>query len=111
MIGRMAEPQNFAQLRREGLEAYTAFHGPVTDPRALAEWRVGAEGPQLEMIIEFTKLAATIPAPASDLPLSVIANVICQASIGALRTHSSLTAATGRHDATAPLDEWYVPAL
>jgi KAP family P-loop domain len=111
MIGRMAEPETFERLRDQGLAAYAAFHGLVTDPRALAEWRVGAEGPQLEMIIEFTKLTSTIPPPAPELPLSVIANVICQAGVGGLRSHASLTAATGRHDATAPLDEWYVPAL
>ena len=111
MIGQMAEPQNFAGLRQEGLEAYAAFHGLVTDPRALAEWRAGAEGPQLEMIVEFTRLASTIPPPAPELPLSVITNVICQASVGALRSHTSLTATTGRHEATAPMEDWYVPAL
>src|SRR5215216_3964390 len=97
MIGRMAEPQSFADLRDQGLSAYAAFYGLVTDPRALADWRADAEGPQLDSIITFTRIASTLPPPADELPVSVIANAAAQASIGALRAHQSLTATTGRH--------------
>jgi KAP family P-loop domain len=111
MIGLMAERETFIELRTQGLAAYSAFHGLVTDPKALADWRVGAEGPQLEMIVEFTRLAATLPAPSEDLPLSVIANASTAASAGALRNHHSLTAATGRQAETAPLDEFHLHHL
>jgi hypothetical protein len=111
MIGRMAEPQSFDELRRMGLSAYTSFHGLVTDPRALAEWRAGAEGPQLDMIVEFTRLASTLPPPVEHLSLRAIANAASAASAGRLRDYHSLTAATGRHAEAIPLDEWFGTVL
>jgi KAP family P-loop domain len=111
MIGRMDEPQNFAALRSQGLSAYERFHGLVTDPRALAQWRAGAEGAQLEMIVEFTRRTSQLPPPAGDLPLSIVANVAAQASIGSLRDHQNLASVTGRLDEAGPLDEWYSTVL
>jgi hypothetical protein len=111
MIGAMAEPQSYVELVSQGLAAYERFHSLVADPKALARWRAGAEGPQLDMIVEFTRRTAALPSPAEDLPLSLIANVAAQASIGSLRDHASLTSSTGLHDLTAPLDDWYSTVL
>jgi hypothetical protein len=107
----MAEPQSFVELVAQGVSAYARFYGLVTDPQALAQWRAGAEGAQLDMIVEFTRRTSTLPPPETDLPLSIVANVAAQASIGTLRDHQSLTSVTGRHDETIPLDEWYSTTL
>ena len=107
----MDEPQNFVALVSQGLAAYERFHGVVTDPKALAQWRAGAEGPQLDMIVEFTRRTSELPPPADDLPLSIVANVAAQASIGSLRDHKNLASMTGRVDDTSPLDDWYSTVL
>jgi hypothetical protein len=107
----MAEPKSFVELVAQGQSAYERFYGLVTDPQALAQWRAGAEGPQLDMIVEFTRRASELPPPAGDLPLSIVANIACHASIGSLGEHRSLTAATGLHDLTEPLEGWYSTTL
>jgi hypothetical protein len=107
----MDEPQNFVALVSQGLAAYERFHGLVTDPKALVQWRAGAEGPQLDMIVEFTRRTSELPPPAADLPLSILANVAAQASIGSLRDHQNLASVTGRFDATSGLEEWYSTVL
>ena len=106
MIGWMEPPQSFVELVVQGVSAYERFYALVTDPKALAQWRAGAEGAQLEMIVEFTRRTAGLPPPADDLPLSVVANVATQASVGSLREHKNLASMTGRFDDAGPLDEW-----
>src|SRR5215217_2685265 len=101
MIGRMAERNiAFDRLRFDGLNAYAQFRALVTDPRALADWRVDVQPPQLDSIAAFTRVAATLPEPTEDLAFSVIASIAQHAGAGELREWVALMNAAGRPEAS-----------